>query len=279
MNLFVSLHGVAHNVFKVSEKEYFTKVPKGMKVYMFAPTNHCVYSNESSEHMMKWMLKNPNWTCSPECGVGGIFEHTQLYLPGNTITNLMLDGDEPQHYGVYNLDDSMTKKLPMVFDTAKQETTYDVERLLATLAPKTNKTINVFLCICSPHTISPHHGSVLKWSGKIMPSRKATRKYDSFQICQDTFAKIVAIQEKRMLVDIQGKQRFQNHAIRRMFTRSMNFPLKLRNGSIDHIPPTIGRGVGEENVPLNQKGIYYKIDNQDEKTNILYEHKKRQMKA
>ena len=156
MNTFVSLHGVCHNLFKVSEKDYVTVVPKGVRVYMFAPTNHCIYSNESSEEMMKYMLNNPDWTCSPECGAGGMFEHAQLYLPGNKMVNLMLDGDDPDHYGVYTLGDSF-KKMPLVFDATKKETTYDVERLLQTLAPKskTKTPINIFLCICSPHTISP----------------------------------------------------------------------------------------------------------------------------
>ena len=52
MNTFVSLHGVCHNLFKVSEKDYVTVVPKGVRVYMFAPTNHCIYSNESSDCLL-----------------------------------------------------------------------------------------------------------------------------------------------------------------------------------------------------------------------------------
>ena len=278
MNTFVSLHGVCHNLFKVSEKDYVTVVPKGVRVYMFAPTNHCIYSNESSEEMMKYMLNNPDWTCSPECGAGGMFEHAQLYLPGNKMVNLMLDGDDPDHYGVYTLGDSF-KKMPLVFDATKKETTYDVERLLQTLAPKskTKTPINIFLCICSPHTISPPQGSVIKWRGKVMPSRKATKKYDSYHMCETLLKKAKAIQEKRLWLDEQGKLRFKKQACRRMFTRSMSFPVNMRIGSIDNIPSTIGKGVGELPAPTIEQGLYYKIDKQDRETNEVYEIKKRQI--
>ena len=86
-----------------------------------------------------------------------------------------------------------------------------------------------------------------------------------------------AIQEKRLWLDEQGKLRFKKQACRRMFTRSMSFPVNMRNGSIDHIPSTIGKGVGELPAPTIEQGLYYKIDKQDRETNEVYEIKKRQI--
>ena len=71
---------------------------------------------------MKHFLQSSHWISSPECRPGGMFERAQLYLPGNTITNLMLDGDTPVNYGLYLLDNPV-QKLPVIFDTEKKETT------------------------------------------------------------------------------------------------------------------------------------------------------------
>lgn len=270
MNVFVSLHGIAHNLQKVTIKNYFTVIPKGMKVYMFAPTNHCIYSNVNSEEMIKRFIKNPNWTSSPECEEGGLFEHTQLYLPGNTITNLVLDGDTPDHYGVYVIS-KHTQKLPIIFDTTKTETTYDIERLLHTLQKRMKgQSLNIFLCICSPHAISPPSGSILKWKGRNNPSRKSTHKYDSFHITNDILIKAKKIQEKRFMIDEEGRCRFKKHSMPRRFTRSMGFLVHLRNGSIDHIPPKIGKGLGEY-LSYKERGLYFKIDDQDEKTDFIFQ--------
>tara|TARA_Y100000992_G_C21250755_1_gene485739 strand:+ start:804 stop:1631 length:828 start_codon:yes stop_codon:yes gene_type:complete len=271
MNIFVSLHGVAHNLQKVTTKEYFTVVPKGMKVYMFAPTNHCIYSNVNSEQMMKRFLKNPQWSSSPECEEGGLFEHTQLYLPGNTITNLLLDGDDPDHYGVYDISDK-NKKIPLVFDATKTETTYDVERFLRTLqTTMKGNTLNVFLCICSPHSISPPSGSIMKWKGRSNPPRKSTQKYDSFHMSDDMLIKAKHIQEKRLALDKEGKKRFKRNMVHRRFTRSMSFPVHLRNGSTDHIPPRIGKGLGDMKTKDKERGLYFKIDDQDRKIDLVFQ--------
>ncbi len=271
MNILVSLHGVAHNLYKVTADEYFIKVPNGIKVYMFAPTNHCIYSNEYSEEMIKRFLQNPNWTCSPECNKGGLFEHTQLYLPGDEIINLMLDSDIPEYYGVFIMSNPI-KRMNIEINSEKKETTYDIERLLKTIAPKkTKQLISVFLCICSPHSISPHEGSILKWKGKHNPSRKATKKYDSFVMDDNMIQKAKIIQEKRIKLEQLGKKRFKISAHNGMFTRSMSFPLNMRNGSFDHIPPNIGKGIFETPTPFINRGMYFKVDKQDYEVNLLYE--------
>ena len=222
--------------------------------------------------MIKRLLQHPQWTSSPECEIGGIFEHTQLFLSGNTITNLLLDDDEPEHYGIYAMKEGRTQKIPMTFDMSKPETTFDINRLLQTL--KTNskhESISVFLCICSPHTISPHYGSILKWKGRSMPPRKATHKYDSFYMSDDIIKKVKIIQKKRFQVEKEGKERFKKYSQNRRFTRSMSFPPKLRNGSTDHALPLIGKGLNEVSSFEKKRGIYYKIDEQDYKTNEMYE--------
>lgn len=271
MDYFVSLHGVCHDLNKVQPKEYVTKVPRGMRVFTFAPTNSCVYSNDQSERMMMCFLSNPHWQCSPETRPGGMFEHTQLYTPHSYMCNLLLDGDTPNNFGVYELSNP-PKKLDITFDTTKTETTYDIERLLEHLHSKPH-TRNVYFCICSPHTISPYADSVLKWKGRHNPRRKATLKYDSFAITPELLQKAFTIQENRLRLEIQGKQRFRQYIPRheRRFTRSMSFPLKRRNGSTDHIPSQIGWGVGDKLVENSQKGIYFEVDKQDKETNRVYE--------
>ena len=272
-NVFVSLHGMAHNLKKTQPNEYFTVVPRGLRVYMFAPTNYCVYSNESSEEMMMHMLKSPSWRCSPECGKGGIFEHTQLYSPGSTITNLMLDGDEDPHYGAH-LMTTPSQKLPITFDTRKKPTTYDVERLLQELAPKNKKeTRDVYLCICSPHTISPHACSVLKWKGRVQPIRKATKKYESFHLTPELVQKARTIQTRRFVLEQAGRDRFRREipVVEHRFTRSMSFPVKHRNGSVDHELPKLGKGLCEEAAREEDRGLYFKVDVQDTKTELIYQ--------
>ena len=81
------------------------------------------------------LLRNPHWTASPEINKGGMFSHAQLYDSGATMCNLLLEGDSEPHFGVYERCDP-PKKLPMVFDTMKTETTYDISRLLHTLKSK-----------------------------------------------------------------------------------------------------------------------------------------------
>jgi len=271
-DVFVSLHGIAHNLHKVTVDEYFTKVPRGLRVYTFAPTNYCVYSNEDSEKMMKHFLQSSHWISSPECRPGGMFERAQLYLPGNTITNLMLDGDTPINYGLYLLDNP-AQKLPVIFDTEKKETTYDIERLLNELKPSNPRNIrNVFLCICFPHTISAPANSVIKWTGRVQPERKATKKYDSFSITPEILEKAKKIQNKRIALDHEGRQRFLQHipTQERRFTRSMNFPVKSRNGSIDHIPAQVGKGLGEKTID-SERGMLFKIDKIDKNTDKIYQ--------
>ncbi len=268
---FVSLHGIAHNLHKVSFREYFTKVPRGLNVYTFCPTNYCVYSNSESERMMKHLLQNPGWMSSPECMEGGMFEHCQLYLPGNDITNLILDGDAPPNYGLY-LMNNPNKKMPIIFDAAKKETTYDIERILNELKPADPRKVrNVYLCICFPHTISPVANSVLKWSGKTIPERKATQKYESFAITPDVLKKAIKIQKRRLELDQKGRKRFIKRAKKnqRPFTRSMSFPENLRNGSIDNIPANIGKGMGEKTKD-SERGLYFKVDKQDLATDSVF---------
>ena len=270
-DVFVSLHGIAHNLHKVTVEEYFTKVPRGLRVYTFAPTNYCVYSNEDSEKMMKHFLQSSAWMTSPECRKGGMFEHAQLYLPGSTITNLILDGDTPTNYGMYLLDNP-AQKLPVVFDAEKKETTYDIERLLNELKPSNPRKIrNVYLCICFPHTISAPANSVIKWSGRIQPERKATKKYDSFSMSPELLEKARKIQTKRIALDHEGRQRFLDYVPtqERRFTRSMNFPVKGRNGSIDHIPAQVGKGLGEKTSD-SERGMFFKIDKIDRETDQIY---------
>jgi hypothetical protein len=270
-DVFVSLHGIAHNIHKISFNEYFTKVPRGLHVYTFCPTNYCVFSNEESEKMMKHFLKHPNWTSSPECMEGGMFEHCQLYCPGDYITNLILDGDTPVNYGLY-LMNNPNQKLPVIFDTTKKETTYDIERILRELKPSDPRKIrNIYLCVCFPHTISPVANSVLKWKGINRPERKATLKYESFTITPEILDKAKKIQKRRMKLDQQGRKRFIIHSKKknRPFTRSMSFPENLRNGSIDHIPSNIGKGLGEK-TKISERGIYFKIDKQDQETNEVF---------
>lgn len=270
-DVFVSLHGIAHNLYKVSFNQYFTKIPRGLRVYTFCPTNYCVYSNEESERMMKHCLQHPQWMCSPECMEGGMFEYCQLYLPGNYITNLILDGDTPTNYGLY-LMDNPNKKIPVTFDATKKETTYDIERILTELKPSDPRKVrNVYLCICFPHTISPFSTSVLKWKGHNQPQRKATLKYESFTITPELLNKAIKIQKKRLELDQQGRKRFINHKqkTQRPFTRSMSFPISLRNGSIDNIPANVGKGLGEK-TKKNERGIYFKVDKQDLTTNHVF---------
>ena len=270
-DVFVSLHGIAHNLKKVSTQEYFTKVPRGLRVYTFAPTNYCVYSNEDSETMMKHFLKSPHWMHSPEVNKGGMFQHTQLYLPGDTMTNLMLDSDVPNNYGVYLLDSHNTK-LPITVDREKKETTYDVSRILDELKPSNPRKIrNIYLCICSPHTISPTANSIIKWKGRNQPERKSTLRYDSFAITDELLKKAIYIQKKRIQIDHEGRSRFIKHIPKkeRRFTRSMNFPLNVRNGSIDHIPSQIGKGL-KEITKDSELSIYFKIDKIDTEINNIF---------
>jgi hypothetical protein len=268
-NLFVSLHGICHNVTnpKTLEKEYFTKVPGNVIAVMFTPTNHCVFSNSSSEQVMRHFLKNGDWIHNPEHNEGGMFQHTQVFMPGDVITNLNLDGDETTDFGVYKLDETQ-QRLPMTFDMEKKETAYDVERLLAELAPKNKKkTIVVYLFICSPFTISPSGWSTMKWTGRSAPSRKSTRQYDSFYITPEIAAMAQRIQRKREDIESAAKARFKKMVYRqnKPFTRSMNFPVELRNGSTDHIPQCVGHGIGYESISKNKCGIYYEIDKSDRK--------------
>lgn len=271
---FVSLHGIAHNLVKTSYEDYFTEVPSGLRVFTFAPTNYCIYSNEDSEKMMKWFLSNPNWIHSAETMKGGIFEHCQMYLPGDKITNLMLDGDVGPNYGIYMMTDP-DKRVPIVFNREKKETTYDVERVIRELAPKKKNEIrNVYFCICSPHTISPFANSVIKWKGtRWQPPRKATKRYESFSMNTEVLKKANLIQKERLRLDELGRKRFLSHIPQqgRRFTRSMSFPLKLRNGSIDHDPVQIGKGLGEGSAQEKERGLFYKIDKQDKETQRVFE--------
>ena len=189
MNYFVSLHGMSHNLMKINEQDYFTYVLKNVEIYTFAPTNYCIYSNEDSEKMMMHFLKNPNWISSPEINEGGMFSNTQLYVENNKITNILLDGDISSNFGVFLLNESF-KKMNIVFDTEKKETTYDIERLMHKLKElNPNEKIKIYLCICSPHTICPYKGSIIKWTGKNQPLREATKKYQSFSITDDILKK------------------------------------------------------------------------------------------
>jgi len=270
MNYFVSLHGMSHNLMKINEQDYFTYVLKNVEIYTFAPTNYCIYSNEDSEKMMMHFLKNPNWISSPEINEGGMFSNTQLYLENNKITNILLDGDISSNFGVFLLNESF-KKMNIVFDTEKKETTYDIERLMHKLKElNPNEKIKIYLCICSPHTICPFKGSIIKWTGKNQPLREATKKYQSFSITDDILKKSKHIQQERLRLDEQGRKRFL-HSIPKFelrFTRSMSFPLRLRNGSIDNIPSQIGKGLYEKN--MERCGLYYKMDKQDVSVNIQY---------
>jgi hypothetical protein len=273
VDIFVSLHGMCHNLQKADTPDYFTTVPSGLRVFTFAETNYCVYSNQASEKMMMHFLRSPHWVSSPECNPGGMFEHAQMYDAGSTIVNLMLDSDALPHFGVYELS-TPPKRIPLVVDSTKKETTYDVERMLNTLKSKYPKTIrNVYFNICSPHTISPCCNSVLKWVGKTQPTRKATNKYDSFAITEKVMERAIKIQEKRIALDREGKARFLELSRRkgRMFLRSMGFPMKCRNGSLDHIPSQVGRGIGECADINELRGIYVAIDAQDKATNEQYE--------
>lgn len=279
MDIFVSLHGMCHNLYKIEPKEYFTTVPKGVKVFTFAETNQCIYSNKSSEEMMMHFLRNPGWVSSPERNPGGMFEHAKLYIPGSTVVNLLLDSDPALHFGIYELTPT-PRKIEMTINTEKTETTYDVERMLQTLKTKYGKTLrNVYLNICSPHTISPHANSVVKWIGRTQPPRKATNKYDSFAMTQPMMAKAVTIQERRIKLDKEGKKRFLRHisCIERPFLRSMSFPTERRNGSVDHIPSQIGRGLGERER-YNERGIYFAVDAQDTETNRKYHFYRKKLK-
>ena len=171
----------------------------------------------------------------------------------------------------------------MIINTEKTETTYDVERMLQTLKTKYGKNLrNVYLNICSPHTISPHANSILKWVGKNQPPRKATNKYDSFAMTQSMMSKAVIIQEKRIKLDEEGKKRFLRHIpdMEGRFLRSMSFPTERRNGSIDHIPSQIGCGLGEEKKKgkYNDQGIYFAVDAQDMETNKKYEFYRKKLK-
>jgi hypothetical protein len=270
MDYFVSLHGVCHDLHKIQPKEYVTKVPRGLRVYTFAPTNSCVYSNDQSEAMMMDILRKPHWKSSPEVRPGGMFAHTQYYPPHSRMCNLLLDGDTPQHFGVYELT-TPPKKLDLVFDATKPDTTYDVERMLELLRSKP-RTRNVYFCICSPHTISPYSESVLKWKGRSNPRRKSTLKYESFAMSPELLRKATVIQENRLRLETLGRERFLNQIphYERRFTRSMSFPLRLRNGSTDHVPSQIGIGLGDAPPKNGQKGLYFAVDKQDEETNRVY---------
>ena len=55
----------------------------------------------------------------------------------------------------------------------------------------------------------------------------------------------------------------------------MSFPIHLRNGSTDHIPPRIGKGLGDMTTNDKERGLYFKIDDQNPsvlfwKRSILY---------
>ena len=107
----------------------------------------------------------------------------------------------------------------------------------------------------------------MKWTGRSAPSRKSTKQYDSFYISPNIAAMVQRIQRKREDIDDAAKARFKRLISRqnRPFTRSMNFPLKSRNGSMDHIPQCVGHGIGYGRIPKNKCGIYYEIDRIDKK--------------
>ena len=186
-NLFVAAHSSCLDVTDMSfkhnavESSFFTTVPDGVVVFVFTPTNTSAYSNPEGEKTMRQLIMKGNWMFSPERGQGGMFEHTQIYIPGDKIHNLNYDGDKdcenPESFGVFKVapGGSSPRQNNFVIDMEKSETAYDTERLLQTLAPPKESGVMraVYIMSCGPHTIHVTTGSILKME-EGNPPRKAT---------------------------------------------------------------------------------------------------------
>jgi len=271
-NLFATLHGSCLdvtdplNVHRNKKSDFFTRVPKDLVVFVFTPTNHCAFTNEDVECEMKEYIEQGMWMFSPERNEGGLFEHTQIYLPGNKIHNINFDGDDQEeHFGVFTANPHEESwKTDMVVDTSNTETTYDTERLLLTFSVP-GVTRAIYILSCSPHTIQPTLGSTIKWKGKAMPVRKATKKYDSFTITSEIHKKVVDIEAGRFECEVAGKKRFWDFInscpFEPRFTRSMT-PVKYFYTGEKRL---ISLGPGEDDERDDETKLSYQIEADDER--------------
>jgi hypothetical protein len=279
-NIFVAAHSSCLDVTDMSfkhnavESSFFTTVPDGVVVFVFTPTNQSAYSTPEGEKTMRQLIMKGNWMFSPERGEGGMFEHTQIYIPGDKIHNLNYDGDKdcekPESFGVFKVapgDVSSPRQNNFVIDMDKQETTYDTDRLLQTIAPPKGSGVvrAVYIMSCSPHTIHVTNGSILKMQGRSNPPRNATGGYDSFAITPEVRKRVDLIEKKRFRCELFGKKLFWDHIQKSpfepRFTRSMSVhSTKLDRGDSMR---TLGLGMREVVDRKDMTRVFYETDDID----------------
>lgn len=279
-NVFVAAHSCCLDVTDMENKHnavkssFFTTVPNGVVVYVFTPTNHSAYSTPEGEKTMRGLIMKGKWMFSPERGEGGMFEHTQVYIPGDKIHNLNYDGDNdsymPESFGVFNVvpgDVLSPRQNNFVLDMEKSETTYDTERLLATFAPPANSNIvrAVYIMSCSPHTIHVTGGSILKMEGKHNPPRKATGAYDSFAIDKTIRKRVEQIEKMRFRCEIYAKKRFWDYVEKTPFEPRFTRSMSVASTKIDKGDKmrTLGLGIKEKVDRKDMTRIFYETDEID----------------
>lgn len=279
-NLFVAAHSSCLDVTDMSfkhnavESSFFTTVPDGVVVFVFTPTNTSAYSNPEGEKTMRQLIMKGNWMFSPERGQGGMFEHTQIYIPGDKIHNLNYDGDKdcenPESFGVFKVAPggvSSPRQNTFVIDMEKSETAYDTERLLQTLAPPKESGVMraVYIMSCSPHTIHVTTGSILKMEGRSNPPRKATGAYDSFAITPQVRKRVEQIEKKRFRCELFGKKLFWDYVNKTPFEPRFTRSMSVRSTKMDRGDSmrTLGLGVKEVVDRKDMSRIFYETDDID----------------
>ena len=279
-NLFVAAHSSCLDVTDMSfkhnavESSFFTTVPDGVVVFVFTPTNTSAYSNPEGEKTMRQLIMKGNWMFSPERGQGGMFEHTQIYIPGDKIHNLNYDGDNdceyPESFGVFKVapgDVSSPRQNNFVINMENSETAYDTERLLQTLAPPKGSGVMraVYIMSCSPHTIHVTTGSILKMEGRSNPPRKATGAYDSFAITPQVRKRVGQIEKKRFRCELFGKKLFWDYVNKTPFEPRFTRSMSVRSTKMDRGDSmrTLGLGVKEVVDRKDMSRIFYETDDID----------------
>ena len=279
-NLFVAAHSSCLDVTDMKLKHnavnssFFTSVPDGVVVFVFTPTNTSAYSTPEGEKTMRQLIMKGKWMFSPERGEGGMFEHTQIYIPGDKIHNLNYDGDKdcenPESFGVFKVapgDVSSPRQNNFVMDMDKQETTYDTERFLQTLAPPKGSGVvrAVYIMSCSPHTIHVTSGSILKMAGKSNPLRKATGAYDSFAITSEVRKRVEQIEKKRFRSELFGKKLFWDYIQKTPFEPRFTRSMSVRSTKMDRGDSmrTLGLGMKEAVDRKDMTRVFYETDDID----------------
>jgi len=279
-NLFVAAHSSCLDVTDMSFKHnavassFFTTVPDGVVAFVFTPTNQSAYSTPEGEKAMRQLIMKGNWMFSPERGEGGMFEHTQIYIPGDKIHNLNYDGDKdcenPESFGMFKVVPggvSSPRQNDFVIDMEKPETTYDTERLLETLAPPKGSGVMraVYIMSCSPHTIHVTDGSILKMEGRNNPPRKATGAYDSFAVTPQVRKRVEQIETRRFRCELYGKKLFWSYIDKSPFEPRFTRSMAVKDGGVirKNSMRTLGLGM-KESVDRKDFGrIFYESDDID----------------